>query len=300
VQPLHLLRRGRVACHCADGRRALSAFNVSRPIRWQAASRSSSRRRACWVCWQTVRPCQAAHYVTPSTRSYPCTPKIHRSRVTGRKEIAPAANIYSPKCYILYVPGPTCRGSVPLCMPLFSYKRGGMRCYKGGGSDSQYITQWSRVLRPGSPNHSKPSCALVCSSTNLVTSKTLRPLLILGIRASAIRHPAREIYPPTFGAPGRGLGLMFLLVPSLSMMVRIIEQRTETLEDLAMEQEVASSVPRVPDRPESGAAVVHAVQQHTPGQVSRTPSRATPTALSAARELLRHPPSCTASPGAMK
>ena len=42
----------------------------------------------------------------------------------------------------------------------------------------QYITQWSRVLRSGGPNHSKPSCALVCSSTNLVTSKTLRPLLI--------------------------------------------------------------------------------------------------------------------------
>jgi hypothetical protein len=60
-------------------------------------------------------------------------------------------------------------------------------------SDSQYITQWSRVLRPGGPNHSKPSCALVCSSTNLVISKTLRPLLILGIRAGAIRHPAGEI-----------------------------------------------------------------------------------------------------------
>jgi hypothetical protein len=57
----------------------------------------------------------------------------------------------------------------------------------------------------------------------------------------------------------------------------------------AMEQEVASSVPRVPDHPESGVAAVHAVQQHTPAQVSRTPSRATPTALSAARELLRHP-----------
>jgi hypothetical protein len=131
-----------------------------------------------------------------------------------------------------------------------------MRYYKTdptSGSDSQYITQWSRVLRPGSPNHSKPSCALVCSSTNLVTSKTLRPLLILGIRAGAIRHPAREIYPQTFGAPVRGLCLKFLLVPSLSMMVRIIEHRAETSEDLAMEQEVASSAPRVPDHPESGA-----------------------------------------------
>jgi hypothetical protein len=212
-----------------------------------------------------VRPCQAAHCVIPSTRSFPCTPKIHRSRTIGHKGIAPAANIYSPKCYILYVPGPTCQGSVPLCMPPFSYKRGGMRRYKTDpGSDSQYITQWSRVLRPGGPNHSKPSCALVCSSTNLLTSKTLRPLLILGIRAGAIRHPAGEIYPPTFGTPGRGLGLKLLLVPSLSMMVRIIEHRAETSEDLAMEKEVASSVPRVPDRPESGAAAVHAVQQHTP------------------------------------
>jgi hypothetical protein len=61
----------------------------------------------------------------------------------------------------------------------------------------QYITQWSRVLRPGGPNHSKPSRALVCSSTNLVTSKTLRPLLILGFRAGAIRHPAGEISSPT-------------------------------------------------------------------------------------------------------
>jgi hypothetical protein len=116
VQPLHLLRRGRTGCHCANGRCALSAFNVSHPIRWQAASRSSSRRRACWICWQTVRPCQAAHCVIPSTRSFPCTPKIHRSRTTGHREIAPAANIYSPKYYILYVPGPTCRGSAPLCM----------------------------------------------------------------------------------------------------------------------------------------------------------------------------------------
>jgi hypothetical protein len=120
------------------------------------------------------------------------------------------------------------------------------------------------VLRPSGPNHSKPSCALVCSSTNLVTSKTLRPLFILGIRAGAIRHTTGEIYPMTFGVPGRGLGLKFLLVPSLSMMVRIIEHRAETLEDLAMEQEVASSAPRVPNRPESRAAAIHVMQQHTP------------------------------------
>jgi hypothetical protein len=45
---------------------------------------------------------------------------------------------------------------------------------------------------------------------------------------------------------------------------------------------------------------VHAARQHTAVQASRTPSRASPRALSAARELLRHPLSSTASPGAMK
>jgi hypothetical protein len=60
--------------------------------------------------WHTV-------LVIPSTRSFPCTPRICRSRMSGHKKIAPAANICSFKCYIHYVPGPTCRGSVPLCMP---------------------------------------------------------------------------------------------------------------------------------------------------------------------------------------
>jgi hypothetical protein len=67
-----------------------------------------------------------------------------------------------------------------------------------------------------------------------------------------------------------------------------------------MEQEVASSAPRVPDHPDSGTAAVHDVQQHMPAQASRTRSRAAPTALSAAKELLRHPPSSTTSPGAVK
>ena len=155
-------------------------------------SRSSSRRHACWVCWRTVHPCQAAHCVNPSTRSFPCTPKIHRSRTIGHKGL-PRQQIFSLKCYIFYVPGPTCRGSVPLCMSPFSYKRGGMRCYKTDpSSDSQYITRWSRVLRPGGPNHSKSLCVLVFPPSIQLTSKTPRPLLILGFRAIALRHPAGD------------------------------------------------------------------------------------------------------------
>jgi hypothetical protein len=80
-------------------------------------------------------------------------------------------------------------------------------------------------------------------------------------------------------------------------MVQIIEHRTETSVDFAVEGEAASSTPQVPNRPVPGTAAVHAARQHTATQTSRTPSRASPGALSAARELLRHPPSSTASPG---
>jgi hypothetical protein len=58
---LHLLRRGRAACHHADRRCALSAFNASSPLRWQTASGSSCRWCTCPVCCRTVRPCHAAH-----------------------------------------------------------------------------------------------------------------------------------------------------------------------------------------------------------------------------------------------
>jgi hypothetical protein len=117
------------------------------------------------------------------TRSFPCTPRIRRSRMSGRRKIAPAANICSSKCYIHYVPGPTCRGSVPLCMPPSVIK--GEACdvtreAESGGSSSlspkQYITKWSRVLRSSGPNHSKTlACSCVsCPLSN--TSKTLKPL----------------------------------------------------------------------------------------------------------------------------
>jgi hypothetical protein len=103
-----------------------------------------------------------------SARSFPCTPRIRRPRAPGHKKIASATDIRGSKHYILYVPRPTCRGPVPLCMPPFSYKRGGMRRYthtiSGHTIDSkahkQYISQWSRVLRSGSPNHSKSLCVL--------------------------------------------------------------------------------------------------------------------------------------------
>jgi hypothetical protein len=107
-----------------------------------------------------------------------------------------------------------------------------------------------------------------------------------------------EISSPTFGPQGRGLGIRFLLVFLLETMVHIVEHHDFILEDFPMEEEAASSTPRASSRPALGVAAVRSAWQHTPTQTSRA-SRAAPGALSAARELC-HPPSSTASPGAMK
>jgi hypothetical protein len=72
-------------------------------------------------------------------------------------------------------------------------------------------------------------------------------------------------------------------------MVQIVEHRAETLVDLVVEEEDASSTPQVPNRFVPGTAAVHATGQHTAVQTSRTLSRVAPGALSVARELLRHP-----------
>jgi hypothetical protein len=62
--------------------------------------------------------------------SFRCTPILRRPRISRHKEIALATSISCFKYYICYVPGPACRGSAPLYVPPFSYKRGGTQHYK--------------------------------------------------------------------------------------------------------------------------------------------------------------------------
>jgi hypothetical protein len=142
-------------------------------------------------------------------RSFLCTPILRRSRMSGRNKIAPAANISSSKYYIRYVPGPTCRGSVPLYVPplvikgeacnvtegrvLHTHGQTGLRLRLSALKlPQQSNTQWSRVLRSGGPNHSKSSRVHVLSDRLARQAKCLSPFLILGFRAGALRHPAGE------------------------------------------------------------------------------------------------------------
>jgi hypothetical protein len=52
-----------------------------------------------------------------------------------------------------------------------------------------------------------------------------------------------EISSPTFGAPGRGLGIRFLLVLLLNIMVHIVEHHDFLPEDFVVEEVAASSTP---------------------------------------------------------
>jgi hypothetical protein len=70
--------------------------------------------------------------------------------------------------------------------------------------------------------------------------------------------------------------------------------------DFLVEEEATSSTPQAPNHPVPGTAAMHAAQQYTAAQTSRTPSRAAPGALSAARELLCHPQAPRPHRGAIK
>jgi hypothetical protein len=107
---------------------------------------------------------------------------------------------------LCFAPGPTCRGSASLYVPPLSYKREGTRRYKAASLRSNLDTQTHKFIQALKLNtaHSRVGyytpvaqttlnpCVFLCSSRVHLAGKTLRPLLILGFRAGAFRHPAGE------------------------------------------------------------------------------------------------------------
>jgi hypothetical protein len=144
-------------------------------------TKPSCRRRACPFRWQAVRPC-SAYTVLIMARTLPRKQPRDISTVCATDIMALGVHlgVTGISCFLPFVPRPTCRGSVSLYVPPLSYKREGTRRYKASSlrltqthththsnsqvhtsSQAQYITQWSRVLRSGGPNHSKSLCVLV-------------------------------------------------------------------------------------------------------------------------------------------
>jgi hypothetical protein len=90
---------------------------LSTPLAGGARATLQTARLSSPLSKQCARAAWCTVLIIPYMRSFPCTPMLRRSRVSGRKKIALAANISSSKYYIRYVPGPTCQGSVLLYMP---------------------------------------------------------------------------------------------------------------------------------------------------------------------------------------
>jgi hypothetical protein len=199
VQPLYLLRKSCAACHCADRQRAPSTFNVTYPIRWQgrqghpvdnAPAGSVGEQYACAE--------RRAVLIFSSARSLLGTSGICRSLA---EKIVSTTDIRGSKHYILYVPGPTCRGPVPLCMPRSAIK--GEACdvtharnlrlassYKPSSNTSHsgvgyYALAAQTTLTPR---------VFLCSAPSLhQSSETPKSLLISRLRAGALRHPAGDL-----------------------------------------------------------------------------------------------------------
>jgi hypothetical protein len=141
-------------------------------------------------------------------RSFPGMPRPRRSRMSECKKIAPATLSITSIIFL----GPAWRGSTPLYVPPLSYKRGGMQRYKGGKKTRGRTL--GRTFRPNSdselssfhsnPTHSGVGYYALAARTTLnprvflsslfiyQQAKRLSPLLILGFRAGALRHPAGE------------------------------------------------------------------------------------------------------------
>jgi hypothetical protein len=73
------------------------------------------------AAWHTV-------LIIPYTRSFPCTPILRRSPMSGCEKIAPATNICSSTAVSIMSVGPHV-GAQHLCACPLSYKRGGMQRY---------------------------------------------------------------------------------------------------------------------------------------------------------------------------
>jgi hypothetical protein len=128
------------------------------------------------------------------------------------------------KRYILYAPGPTCRGPVPLCIPPSAIK--GETCdvthtrnlrshhrlassYKLTGNTSHSGVGY---YAPAARTTLNPFVFLRSSRSYQLPRKTPKPSSSqdLGRVHSATRP---EIYSPTFGVASRGLGIRFSLDP---------------------------------------------------------------------------------------
>jgi hypothetical protein len=154
---------------------------------------------------QCARAKRHAVLIFPSIRSFPCTPRIRRSCASGHKKIVSTTDISGSKRYILYVPRPTCRGPVPLCMPPSAIKgeacnvthtrnlRSHLRLASSYKLTSNTSHSGVGYYAPAARTTLYPCVFLSSSRSFQRSSKTPKPLLISGFRAGGLRYPVGDL-----------------------------------------------------------------------------------------------------------
>jgi hypothetical protein len=142
VPPQHLMS----PVHFTDRRCAASAFIVPYPLRWQAATMPSCRRRACLFRWQAVHPycgIRCAHHHSYVAREASAARQCYADHgYQGARRLHWRPALVAPSITSVMFLGPHVGAQHPCTCPL-SYKRGGTQRYKGDTlrlSDSQVHT----------------------------------------------------------------------------------------------------------------------------------------------------------------
>jgi hypothetical protein len=141
---------------------------LSTPLAGGARATLQTAHLSSLLSKQCAHAIRCTVLIIPYMRSFPCTTRLRRSWVSGRKKIAPAASMSSAKCYICYVHGPTCRGSVFLCMPSLAIKGEAYNVTKQAqslGLDSQLSSFHNN------PTHNGVGCYAPAARTTLKSSR---------------------------------------------------------------------------------------------------------------------------------
>jgi hypothetical protein len=154
---------------------------------------------------QCARSEQHTVLIIPSTRSFPCTPRIRRSQASGTRRLPRQQILVAPSAIFLMSLGPHV-GAQHLCACPPSAIKGeafdvththNLRSHLRLASSYKLTSNTSHsgvgYYAPAARTTLNPCVFLSSSHSFQRSSKTPKPLLILGFRAGALRHPARDL-----------------------------------------------------------------------------------------------------------
>jgi hypothetical protein len=145
--------------------------------------------------------------IIPSTRSFPCMPRIRRSRASGARRLPRQQTLVAPSAIFFMSLGPHV-GTQYLCACPPSAIKGeacdvthththNLRSHLRLASSYKLTSNTSHsgvgYYAPAAQTTLNPCVFLSSSRSFQRSSKTPKPLLILGFRAGALRHPAEDL-----------------------------------------------------------------------------------------------------------